>query len=236
MAGTPSPPPPPSPPAPAGTVSCPQCGAPATAGMKFCAQCGASLTPATIVTAAGAPVASQPNVDLREKVDDDRGILKRLQMLIPGFRGYRQGEDLRASDALLRMQVADRIKRATSTIMDARTSLTNAGQFGSLNDLAGVISDLQRLEGEVRHAEQGYTGISPSIRIRPEAQDNLYEYDFGFVQAADQLGAAVEPLRQVTTADPAAVRQTVSNVQGMVRALDNAFRARIRSAEGIQLA
>ena len=49
------------------------------------------------------------NPDIRNQVDDSRGVLKRLQLLIPGFRGYRQLEDLRVADALLRKQVAGTI-------------------------------------------------------------------------------------------------------------------------------
>ncbi|EQD65037.1 hypothetical protein B2A_01749, partial [mine drainage metagenome] len=36
--------------------------------------------------------------DLRERVDQDRGSLKRLQLMVPGYRAYRQGEDIREAD------------------------------------------------------------------------------------------------------------------------------------------
>ena len=49
-------------------------------------------------------------VDLRSKVEDDRGLLKKIELLIPGFRGYREREDLRAADSLLRQQLAGRVK------------------------------------------------------------------------------------------------------------------------------
>ena len=49
-------------------------------------------------------------VDLRTKVEDDRGLIKKIQLCIPGFRGYRQKEDLRLADSLLRQQIADELK------------------------------------------------------------------------------------------------------------------------------
>src|SRR5271170_7966430 len=111
MAGAPSGPAPPAPPpppsaAPGGPamVACPACHAPNPASSKFCNSCGAALAPP--------PPASAPPVDIRERVDQDRGTLKRLQMLIPGFRGYRQGEDIREADSYLRMQVATKVHAA----------------------------------------------------------------------------------------------------------------------------
>ena len=43
--------------------------------------------------------------DLRTEVDKSRGLLKRIQLLVPGYSGYRKLEDLRAADELLRGQI-----------------------------------------------------------------------------------------------------------------------------------
>jgi hypothetical protein len=175
-------------------------------------------------------------VDLRQRVDDDRGLLKRLQLLLPGYRGYRQGEDVRAADNLLRIQTADKIRNARATMENARSTLSNAGQFGVLNDLAPLIADLQRFEGEVRHAEQGYTGISPSVRINTPQLDRLYEYDYGFVVAADQLNQTVAPLPTAAMgADPSALNALVASARGQVTQLEQAWKARLQAIEGIRV-
>jgi hypothetical protein len=229
--------PPPPPPLPPNTpIICPKCGTAAVPGSRFCNACGSSLfSEAGSSTGTQAP-AGAPPVDLREKVEDNRGVLKRLQLLIPGFRGYRQGEDIRAADSFLRIQVADKIKNARATIENARTALTNANQFQALNDLAPIIADLLRLEGQIRFAEQGYTGISPAVRINPQQLDRLYEYDYGFVQAADQVNQTVAPLPSIATgANPAAVSELVATARSQVNQLDQAFRARVQVIEGIRI-
>ncbi|MCI4317703.1 MAG: hypothetical protein L3J96_04125 [Thermoplasmata archaeon] len=175
-------------------------------------------------------------MDIRVKVDSDRGVLKRLQLLIPGFRGYRQGEDIRASDSLLRLQVADRVHLAVTTVQDCRSQLTQANQFQGLTDLVPVLAELQQLEGEIRHAEQGYTGISPAVRINPDQLDSLYQYDYGFVAAADQVNQSLAPLRSVTSGTNASdVAAAIVQVRAQVRQLDTAFKARVRAVEGIQV-
>jgi zinc-ribbon domain len=225
-------PPPPAPPAaPTGPTACPKCGASIPAGAKFCNACGASLAPA-------APAAGSPPVDIRRTVEGDRGVLKRLQLLVPGFRGYREGEDIRAADSLLRRQVADKVHNAQLTIENSRAALANGGQFQTLNDLAPLIADLMRIEGEIRHAEQGYTGISPAVRANPPQLDRLYEYDYGFAVAADQLNAAIAPLPTLAAGAATGAGQLpalITTVRGMVAQLDSAFRARLQAVEGIRV-
>lgn len=155
-------------------------------------------------------------------------------LLIPGFRGYRLGEDLREADSVLRLQVADKIHAAINTLTQRRQALATAGRFDSLNDLALSIADLNRLEGEIRHAEQGYTGISPALRVSIPGQDKLYEYDYGFVLAANDIGQAVSGLSDAS-APPAAVAQATAQVREMVTRLEQAFQARIRAIQQVQV-
>lgn len=235
-----------SPPTTAAGVTCPACHAQVPAGSQFCNTCGTKMGTAAAPASPAAPssaapirpaaTSSMPTGDIRERVDQDRGFLKRLQLLLPGFRGYRQGEDIREADSFLRLQIADKVHRAVAVVQDCRQSLTQAGQFQSLTDFSALLSELQQLEGSIRHAEQGYTGISPAVRIAPDRLDKLYEYDYGFAQAADQMTAALGPLRDAASGtNPAAVAQAVVTVRGQIRQLDGAFRARLRAVEGINV-
>ena len=38
--------------------------------------------------------------DIRQRVQEEQGVLKKIQMFVPGFRGYRQREDLRDADRM----------------------------------------------------------------------------------------------------------------------------------------
>jgi hypothetical protein len=156
--------------------------------------------------------------------------------LIPGFRGYRQGEDIREADSFLRIQVADKLKNARLTIENARQGLSNAGQFQTLRDLAPIISDLMGLEGRIRHAEQGYTGISPAVRVNPQQLDRLYEYDYGFAEAADQLNQTIAPLPSLAmSGNGAGLSTLVTTARGEIAQLDQAFKARTQVIEGIRV-
>ncbi|MCI4320936.1 MAG: zinc ribbon domain-containing protein [Thermoplasmata archaeon] len=225
--------PPPPPPAPApvgGSQTCPKCQATNAPDGRFCSRCGAPLSGG----APSAAPASGPPVDIRKRVDQDRGFLKKVQLLLPGFRGYRQGEDDRQADSILRLQVADRVHRAGTIVTTARASLANSGDFVHLNDLAQIASELNVLEGQIRHAEQGYTGISPATRINTTALDRLYEYDYGFVAAADSLTQALAPLN-VPSPSPSAADAGIQAARDMIRQLQAAFQARTKAVQGIQV-
>ncbi len=228
----------PAPAAAPAPLTCPKCGAVAPAGTRYCNACGSSLTVQAGSSTGTAPPAGAPPVDIRERVDQDRGVLKRLQLLVPGFRGYREGEDIRAADSLLRRQVADKVKNARTTLENSRAALTNAKQFSALNDLAPLIADLMRLEGQIRFAEQGYTGISPAVRANPPQLDRLYEYDYGFALAADQLNQTIAQLPVAAVgagANAAQVQTIVATARGQVGQLDTAFRARVQTVEGVRV-
>lgn len=224
-------------------LTCPSCGAKAPAGTRFCPSCGASLS-AGSTPAAGAPPPStsaapggaNPPVDIRQTVDDDRGFLKRLQLMVPGFRGYRQMEDIRAADALLRVQVANLVDRVLQSLQDTRATMSRMNQYAGLTDLATILSDLQVFSGRVRHAEQGYSGIAANVRFQQSRLDQLYQYDYGFVQAADQLAAAAAPIQAAATqGNTDALRTSIQSLRNQVQVLQNAFSQRIRAVEGIMV-
>jgi ribosomal protein L40E len=220
----------------AGALTCPKCGATAPAGARFCNVCGSSLVVQAGSSTGTLTSANAPPLDLRQKVEGDRGALKRLQLLIPGFRGYRQGEDIREADSFLRIQVADKVKNARTTIENSRAGLANANQFQVLNDLSPLIANLWQLEGEIRHAEQGYTGISPAVRINPQQLDRLYEYDYGFAQAADQLNQTVSVLPGLLMGgDATQAPGVIATARGQVNQLEQAFKARIQVISGIRI-
>ena len=87
--------------------------------------------------------------DLRNKVEDDRGLLKKIQLAIPGFRGYRQKEDLRIADSLLRIQIADLLQSDVLVPLEqVRECAGNALELDLMNDItrsscrAGILRNL----------------------------------------------------------------------------------------------
>ena len=58
--------------------------------------------------------------DIRDRVEQDRGLLKKIQLVIPGYAGYRRREDIRAADNLLRIQLANQMKGVRGDLEEIR--------------------------------------------------------------------------------------------------------------------
>ena len=169
--------------------------------------------------------------DIRKQVEDSRGLLKKIQLAVPGFRGYRELEDLRTADELLRRQVAVILQRGISNLRNARRSMVEGGDYNTLEPLASQISRLQQLEGEVEHAEQGFSGIAPMIRVGQETLNSLYDYDFAFVDTASRLSDACD--FAVVTSGEGSMIAKLNEIDSNITAFKTAFEKRIEAVEKI---
>lgn len=103
----------------------------------------------------------------------------------------------------------------------------------SLSALGNVLFDLQGTEARVRHAEQGYSGFSPAIRIEEEELDRLYEYDYAMLEGLDRAAEGVAALRAAAeAADKASFDKAVSALRSDLKAFDIAFKNRVEAITG----
>ncbi len=175
---------------------------------------------------------SENNPNLREKIVENRGTWKKLQLKIPGLREYRNLEDLRAADQLLRKQVSDNLNESKSKMEDLRQAITTKGDFSNLTAVGNTISQIQKIAGMVQHSQQGSAGISPNIRIDDGVLNKLYEYDFNFVNTAEQIFSACS--NSTSEYNSGKFTQDItSNINSMLDSLDNSWKQRLESVENI---
>ncbi len=173
--------------------------------------------------------------DLRNKVEEDRGLLKKIQLGIPGFRGYRQKEDLRIADSLLRMQVADLLRSDVLQQLELiRERAGSALELELMNDVAVVVSAAKTAESRVRHAEQGYSGISPAYRVTDAELNTLYEFDLSLVEGIRSLGDLCRTaLSSADAGDFGLVKADLRDVRAGVAELSAVFEKRIATMAGL---
>ncbi|HJJ54631.1 MAG TPA: hypothetical protein O0X50_00930 [Methanocorpusculum sp.] len=134
--------------------------------------------------------------DLRERVEEDRGLIKKIQLFIPGYRGYRQREDARIADSMLRTQVADAVKLHVLQPLEAcREEASRGLELNIMNDVAATITKAKAVEAKIRHAQQGYSGVSAGVRILQDDLNKLYELDLSLLETVKKLGDAAEQIK-----------------------------------------
>lgn len=177
---------------------------------------------------------SSDNSDIRQQVTENRGTLKKLELLIPGLRGYRNKEDIRVSDALLRKQVADKLDLAKTNLEGLRKQMANSGDYTNLGSVGSLIFQIQQFSGQVRHAQQGYSGFAATFQVNEGKLNNLYDCDFAFVNAAIQLVDSTSPSKlSYNPADGNSIQPAVNQLSSSVTALKQKWSQRMETIENI---
>jgi hypothetical protein len=136
------------------------------------------------------------DVDLRDRVEEDRGLIKKIELAIPGFRGYRLREDLRIADSLLRTHLADQLKNTKTVVEECREILTKNMELLVMEDVGKLLNRLNSIENRVRHAEQGITGVSADVRINIDELNDLYEWDLQLMDHIKEMNIIANTFRR----------------------------------------
>ena len=179
---------------------------------------------------------SQGNPDIRQQVDANRGVAKKLELLIPGLRGYRSKEDLRVSDELLRNQMADKLDHVKDNLQQLRKQMAAGNDLTNLTSVGSLIAEVQTLSGEVRHAAQGYSGWVAPIQMDEGKLSKLYDYDYSFVSAVFGLDQATSPgALTYDSAAPNSVQPLLSGFSRSVTDIRQKWSLRVEAIQGIAL-
>ena len=173
-------------------------------------------------------------VDLREKVVQDRGIIAQIQRFVPGFHGYRAKEDLRAADNMLRLQLADRLAAVRADVEAGRAAMVEGGQLQGLDRVGTLVNKFKAVEGEVRHAGQGYSGISAKVRVGEPELNKLYEYDLGLFSTVAAMGGDAAKLKAAAT-DAAAAGDSLAKIGSALNGFEETFKKRMLAITGTEV-
>lgn len=169
-------------------------------------------------------------VDLRDRVKEDRGLIKKLELAIPGFRGYRKREDLRIADSLLRKQLADGLGDVKEKIELCRKDLADKMEMDLLNGIGSLMNNITSTENRLRHAEQGYTGVSADYNIREDELENMYEWDLHLISDINKLSETVSVLQStIGSKDAGAIAKKMDEVEEDIREFNSLFDKRIQT-------
>ena len=160
--------------------------------------------------------------------------MKKLELLIPGLRGYRSKEDIRVSDELLRNQVANRLDKVKDNLQQLRKQVAAANDLTNLASVGSLIAQVQTLSGEVRHAAQGYSGWVAPIQVTEDKLNKLYDYDYAFVSSVFQLDQATSPTTLTyDSTSPGKVQAALGDFLRSVADIKDKWSQRIEAMEGI---
>jgi len=160
--------------------------------------------------------------DLFDRVTADQDIFKKIFSKIPGFSGYIERQNRRASDKLLRESVANHFELLWQRISTIQKDLISAGSIEYVDDMESSAIKLRQFIDRVRTASYGYSGFFDAIKINEDELAQVYQYDYTLLQLEDVVGKAIDNVEASIGSDglPAAIRNLTNTARQCVEAFD----------------
>ena len=167
--------------------------------------------------------------DIRKIITQDQGWIKRIQASLPGYKKYRNCEDLRAADSLLRQELASKLEGVEKEVKECRNELSRSMEMEMLNIIGELVNISHRVTEKVRHAQQGYSPwISGDVRIEEDELNRLYEFDLSLFEQIIKLKDEADGLRGSCQAGASDIRDKIGSLKDSIITFEEAFNGRIR--------
>ncbi len=123
-------------------------------------------------------------MDIKDKAREQLNWLERILHKIPGFRGYYERELRRDSDHLQREFIVKQLRKVKTGLNEALQAASRQKDFELLQAYDRFGKELDIAIGEIRYADQGYSGFFDLIKIKEAELDKAYELDANIAESA----------------------------------------------------
>ena len=135
-------------------------------------------------------------MSLLDNIKGEMSGIEKLVAKIPGYKGYKEKEQRREADKLLRDHIANRMRTVKTQLDSLQTDLISAGKIDLLDEAGSASTQLQTFIDRVRTAPYGYGGLFDAVRIKEDDLDRDYEFDSSLLSYADRIDGAVSRARE----------------------------------------
>lgn len=160
--------------------------------------------------------------DLTEKIQASQNKFEGLVSRIPGYAGYKQKEQRREADKLLRLHVARQYEEQLRRLGDVQYTLTSQGRLASIVTLERAAMRLQLLIDRIKTASYGYAGLFDALKVDEEALDKLYDFDQTMLDGVGRIAALLDKLAEAAQAE-ATTPAEANDLLAELAALNNTF-------------
>ena len=140
-------------------------------------------------------------MDYQQTVEDSRSALERLMSHVPGYSGYKEKENRRAADKLLRDHLAGQLGAQRRQLADLQRQLLDSGGLRMMDDLDRAVTKVQKLADAVRTASYGYAGLFDAVTVKEEQLDQLYDFDDSMLAHVSAIQDSIDALSEAIDAD-----------------------------------
>ncbi|RME47111.1 MAG: hypothetical protein D6796_08105 [Caldilineae bacterium] len=162
-------------------------------------------------------------MDLHDTVQNAMGGFEELVKKIPGYSGYKEKEQRREADALLREHLAREFEAQWARTNDLKSQMLIGPALSQLDEMGRASRRLQTLIDKIKAAAQGYAGFFDAVKVKEDQLDELYRFDNAMLAKVDEVSAAIDAVQAALDAGDnvaAAVRQLNRLVDELIAHFD----------------
>ncbi len=149
------------------------------------------------------------------------------EKVLPGYKGYREREDSRNSDKLLREMLAQKLKEGRARYDDRKADIANRGNLGLLGPAEKVTQTLSRVIDRLRYANYGFSGKwFGKDKIGIDHLEKVHAFDRQLAETTAQLLLDIAALE--LTDDDQELEVQLKGLAKEIRSLDEALNERER--------
>jgi hypothetical protein len=160
--------------------------------------------------------------DLNETVKASENKFEKLVSGIPGYKGYKQKEQRREADKLLRLQIARQYEQQLLRVNALTRKITYRGKLADVAQVDRAAMKLQLLIDRIKHASMGYSGLFDAIKVDEDALDKLYDFDLAMLEGVTKISTLIDQLGQ-GVADEMPIAEPADMLIAELEALNSTF-------------
>ncbi|MEM4075380.1 MAG: hypothetical protein QXN30_02945 [Metallosphaera sp.] len=114
--------------------------------------------------------------------------LERLQLIIPGYRGYKTKDLIRQDDFLIRSSVKNKLELTLNKIAEVEAQIASSSPFSpELKKLETLASKIRTVIGDVASAQGGGADVSSRWKVTVKILEEIVKNDLEMVTVAEEV-------------------------------------------------
>ena len=122
-----------------------------------------------------------------EEVKSRTNFLERIEMLIPGFRGYKLKELRREADKLLRNYIYRQLNLSERGLKEVYQKLVDNKFTDLWTDMDRLVTRFDTVAAQINRSSYGYSGFFDAVKINEKELDAMLDFDSKLVEKIREL-------------------------------------------------
>ena len=168
-----------------------------------------------------------------EASKENRGILERICLWIPGYRGYRQKNIRRDVDQEVRAQVARAIDECKTILANIQRGVVENGDIQMAKSVERLRVKTDTYLKNIESAEAGYSGIWEATKTLEDELDAVMEWDAKLLESADDLKKLLNAIMDKVDAGSVDIKADLRGIERFLDDLDTGLGTRMQVIRGL---